>query len=162
MPGFGEKTEFNIFQAVEAHANQTRRFKLVVAAQYAKALKVFLATIPGVTKVTIAGSFRRMRETVGDLDILVAATPPSPVMQRFISYDEAAETLSAGATRASVILKCGMQADLRVVTEISYGAALHYFTGSIAHNIAIRRLAQQRGLKINKYGVYRGKKSNRG
>jgi DNA polymerase (family X) len=156
LPGFGEKTELNILQAVEAHANQTRRFKLAIAAQYAEALKVFLATIPGVTKITIAGSYRRMRETVGDLDILVAATPTSPVMQRFVTCDDVAETLSAGVTRASVILQCGIQADLRVVAEKCYGAALHYFTGSKSHNIAIRRIAQQRGLKINEYGVYRG------
>ena len=158
LPGFGEKTERNILHAVETHANQTRRFKLAVAAQYAESLKTFLAQIPGVAKVTIAGSYRRMRETVGDLDILVVATPSRSVIQRFITCDDVAETVSAGVTRASVILQCGMQADLRVVTEKSYGAALHYFTGSKSHNIAIRRMAQQHGLKINEYGVYRGKK----
>ena len=157
LPGFGEKTENNILQAIEAHANQTQRFKLAMAAQYADALEKFLAAIPGVTKVTPAGSYRRMRETVGDLDILVAASAPNPVMQSFIAYDEVAEILSAGVTRASVILKCGMQVDLRVVKEASYGAALHYFTGSKSHNIALRRMAQKSGLKINEYGVFRGK-----
>ncbi|MDO8438428.1 MAG: DNA polymerase/3'-5' exonuclease PolX [Nitrosomonadaceae bacterium] len=157
LPGFGEKSELNILQAVEAHASQTRRFKLAVAAQYADALRAFLALLPGVTRVTVAGSFRRMRETVGDLDILVTAAAARPVIQRFIGYEEVAETLAAGTTRASVILHCGLQVDLRVVAEESYGAALHYFTGSKAHNIAIRRLAQKRGLKINEYGVYRGK-----
>jgi DNA polymerase (family 10) len=157
LPGFGEKTENNILQAIEAHANQTQRFKLAMAAQYADALEKFLAAIPGVTKVTPAGSYRRMRETVGDLDILVAASAPNPVMQSFIAYDEVAEILSAGVTRASVILKCGMQVDLRVVKEASYGAALHYFTGSKSHNIALRRIAQKSGLKINEYGVFRDK-----
>ncbi|MEK7302079.1 MAG: DNA polymerase/3'-5' exonuclease PolX, partial [Pseudomonadota bacterium] len=157
LPGFGEKTENNILQAIEAHANQTQRFKLAMAAQYADALEKFLAAIPGVTKVTPAGSYRRMRETVGDLDILVAASAPNPVMQSFIAYDEVAEILSAGVTRASVILKCGMQVDLRVVKEASYGAALHYFTGSKSHNIALRRMAQKSGLKINEYGVFRDK-----
>jgi DNA polymerase (family 10) len=156
LPGFGEKTELNILQAVEAHASQTRRFKLAVAAQYADALCAFLQAIPGVNQVTVAGSFRRMRETVGDLDILVTAAAGSPVMQRFAAYDEVAEVLSAGTTRASVILKCGLQVDLRVVADTCYGAALHYFTGSKAHNIAIRRLAQQLGLKLNEYGVFRG------
>lgn len=156
LPGFGEKTELNILQAVEAHASQTHRFKLAVAAQYAEALTAFLQAIPGVEQVTVAGSFRRMRETVGDLDILVTATAGSPVMQRFTAYDEVAEVLSAGSTRASVILKSGLQVDLRVVAQNSYGAALCYFTGSKAHNIAIRRIAQQRGLKINEYGVFRG------
>ncbi|GAO35092.1 DNA polymerase III [Sulfuricella sp. T08] len=156
LPGFGEKTELNILQAVEAHVSQARRFKLAVAAQYAEALCAYLAAVPGVKQVTIAGSFRRMRETVGDLDILVSAMPDSPVMQRFAAYDEVAEVLAAGATRASVILKSGLQVDMRVVAEESYGAALQYFTGSKAHNIAIRRIAQKRGLKINEYGVYRG------
>ncbi|MGA9165144.1 MAG: DNA polymerase/3'-5' exonuclease PolX, partial [Thiobacillus sp.] len=153
---FGEKTELNILQAVEAHASQTRRFKLAVAAQYADALTDFLKAIPGVEQVTVAGSFRRMRETVGDLDILVAAATDSPVMQHFTAYDEVAEVLSAGSTRASVILRSGLQVDLRVVEAGSYGAALCYFTGSKAHNIAIRRIAQQHGLKINEYGVFRG------
>ena len=158
LPGFGEKTEQNILQAVEAHAAQNRRFKLATAAQYAEALRAFLQAVPGVQQVVVAGSFRRMRETVGDLDILVAAAPGSPVMQRFTSYDEVAEVFSAGETRASVLLKCGMQVDLRAVAQESYGAALHYFTGSKAHNIAIRRSAQQLGLKINEYGVFRGQK----
>jgi len=156
LSGFGEKTEQNILQAVEAHASQSRRFKLATAAQYAEALRAFLQAIPGVQQVVVAGSFRRMRETVGDLDILVIAAPDSPVMQRFTAYDEVAEVFSAGETRASILLKCGMQVDLRVVAQQSYGAALHYFTGSKAHNIAIRRIAQQHGLKVNEYGVFRG------
>ena len=158
LHGFGEKTEQNILQAVQAHASQGRRFKLATAAQYAEALRDFLQAIPGVLQVTVAGSFRRMRETVGDLDILVTAKPDSPVMRRFTGYDEVAEVYSAGETRASVLLKCGMQVDLRAVAQESYGAALHYFTGSKAHNIAIRRSAQQLGLKINEYGVFRGAK----
>ncbi len=156
LPGFGEKTELNILRAIEAHTDQIRRFKLAVAAQYAEALRTFLAAVPGVIQVNVAGSYRRMRETVGDLDIVIAATPANAVMQRFTSYDEIAEILGAGPTRASVILKCGMQVDLRVVAEESYGAALHYFTGSKSHNIAVRQIAQKHGLKINEYGVFRG------
>ena len=156
LPGFGEKTELNILQAVEAHVSQTRRFKLAVAAQYADALTAFLKGVPGVGQVTVAGSFRRMRETVGDLDILVTAAADSPVMQRFSAYDEVADVLSAGTTRASAVLKSGLQVDLRVVDERSYGAALCYFTGSKAHNIAIRRIAQKLGLKVNEYGVFHG------
>jgi DNA polymerase (family X) len=161
LHGFGAKTEQNILQAVQAHASQSRRFKLATAAQYAETLRAFLQAIPGVQQVVVAGSFRRMRETVGDLDILVTAAPDStvmhsPVMQRFTTYDEVAEVFSAGDTRASILLKCGMQVDLRVVAQQSYGAALHYFTGSKSHNIAIRRIAQQLGLKVNEYGVFRG------
>lgn len=156
LPGFGERTELHILQAVEAYANQIDRFTLAAAAQYAESLRSFLAAVPGVMAVTIAGSYRRMRETVGDLDIVVTAVSTSTVMQRFIQYDEVAETRALGSTRASVILRCGLQVDLRVVPEESYGAALHYFTGSKAHNIAVRHIAQKQGLKINEYGVYRG------
>ncbi len=156
LPGFGEKTELNILRAVEAHATKTRRFKLAVAAQYADALTAYLQGVPGVRQVAVAGSFRRMRETVGDLDILVTAAANKGVIQRFSAYDEVAEVLSAGSTRASVVLKSGLQVDLRVVEEASYGAALVYFTGSKAHNIAIRRIAQKLGLKVNEYGVFRG------
>ncbi|HJT51184.1 MAG TPA: DNA polymerase/3'-5' exonuclease PolX [Nitrosospira sp.] len=157
LPGFGEKTELNILQAVEAHTKQVNRFKLAVAAQYAEALRSFLAAVPGVKEVTVAGSYRRMRETIGDLDIVVTAIDGTRVMERFTRYNEVADILAVGTTRASIILKCGLQVDLRVVADESYGAALHYFTGSKAHNIAIRHLAQKKGLKINEYGVFRGK-----
>jgi len=157
LPGFGVKTEANILQAVEAHLSKVRRVKLITAAQYAESLVAWLSTAGGVSRVEVAGSYRRCRETVGDLDILVIAAAGSPVMARFIAYDEAAEVLSHGPTRASVVLKCGLQVDLRVVEKVAYGAALCYFTGSKAHNIALRRLAQEQGLKLNEYGVFRGR-----
>ena len=100
-----------------------------------------------------------MRETVGDLDILIAAEPAGPAMDSFVGYDEVKKVLSHGDTRGSVVLKCGLQVDVRVVPRASFGAALHYFTGSKAHNIAIRRLAQDKGLKVNEYGVFRGKRA---
>lgn len=156
LPGFGEKTELNILQAVQDRVSQARRFKLATAAQYADSLVAYLSRVPGVEKVVVAGSFRRMRETVGDLDILITAAPDSDVMQRFVHYDEVADVLSSGGTRSSVILRCGLQVDVRVVAEASFGAALCYFTGSKAHNIVLRRLAQERGLKLNEYGVFRG------
>lgn len=156
LPGFGAKTEEKILEAVQAHLSGARRFKLAVAAQYAAPLVEHLRKAPGVGRVVVAGSFRRMRETVGDLDILVTTTLPEQAVQRFAGYEEVKEVLSKGGTRASVVLRCGLQVDLRVVAEESYGAALHYFTGSKAHNIAVRRLAQERGLKVNEYGVYRG------
>lgn len=156
LPGFGEKTEMRIADALAMHAGSAGRFKLVTAAQYAEPLASWLRKITGVQQVVIAGSYRRARETVGDIDILITAIPSSPVMARFCSYDEIAEVLSHGPTRSSVVLKCGLQVDARVVNPESYGAALHYFTGSKAHNIAIRRLGQERGLKINEYGVFKG------
>ena len=156
LPGFGKKIESRIVEAAQAQLSKVRRFKLAVAAQYAEPLIAYLRATPGVGKVVIAGSFRRMRETVGDLDVLATAQPPGKVMERFVRYEEVAEVLSHGDTRGSVVLKSGLQVDLRVVVPESFGAALHYFTGSKAHNIAIRRLAQASGLKVNEYGVFRG------
>jgi DNA polymerase (family 10) len=158
LPGFGEKTEQHILRAVETKVIKGGRFKLATAAQYAEALVAYLKRQPGVGEVIVAGSFRRMRETVGDLDILVTAAADSPVMDRFAQYDEVREVISAGPTRSSVVLRSGLQVDVRVVPGESYGAALHYFTGSKAHNIAVRRMAQQKGLKINEYGVFRGER----
>ena len=156
VPGFGEKTESQITQALESRGSAERRMKLATAAQYAEALATYLGSVPGVAEVTVAGSFRRRRETVGDLDILVAAGVAGPVMERLRAYDEVKTVLASGETRASVVLRSGLQVDVRVVPQVSFGAALHYFTGSKSHNIAIRRLGQARGLKINEYGVFRG------
>lgn len=156
LPGFGEKTEQHILEALEARSTGATRFKLAFAAQYAAPLVAYLAKMPGVREAIVAGSYRRARETIGDLDILVTAAPGSPVMENFCAYDEVRNVLSRGDTRCSITLKCGLQVDLRLVPAESYGAALHYFTGSKAHNIAIRRLGQDYGLKINEYGVFRG------
>ncbi len=156
LPGFGEKTEMHIADALETHGGGAGRYTRVVADQYAAPLLDYLNAVPGVDRVVIAGSYRRAKETVGDLDILATASPESPLMQRFVEYDDVAEILSQGPTRASVLLRGGLQVDFRVVPPESYGAALHYFTGGKAHNIAIRRLGQEKGLKINEYGVFRG------
>ncbi|HFD79756.1 MAG TPA: DNA polymerase/3'-5' exonuclease PolX [Gammaproteobacteria bacterium] len=156
LPGFGPKTEARILEAIQAHADTTKRFKLVVAAQYAEPLVEYLRSIDGVKQVEVAGSYRRARETVGDLDILATARNGRRVIERFVAYDEVESVLSRGSTRATVILRSGLQVDLRVVPQKSYGAALYYFTGSRAHNIAVRRIAQKRGLKINEYGAFRG------
>ncbi len=158
LPGFGEKTETNLLQATEAHLARASRFKLAVAHQYADALVGYLRETPGVRDCIAAGSLRRMRETVGDIDILVTAAANSPVAARFAKYPEVNEVLASGPTRSSVVLKSGLQVDLRVVPPESYGAALHYFTGSKAHNIALRRIAQEQGLKLNEYGVFRGER----
>jgi DNA polymerase (family 10) len=158
LEGFGEKTEETILAALAAHTAEQKRYKLAVAAQYAEPLKKYLAQTPGVTHVELAGSYRRCKETVGDLDILATTKGESPVMERFVHYDEVRDVLAQGETRATAVLKCGLQVDLRVVADESFGAALQYFTGAKAHNIEIRRLAQERGLKINEYGVFRGEK----
>ena len=158
LPGFGAKTEARILEAIQAHTDTSQRFKLVVAGRYAEPLVDYLTTAEGVEQVQIAGSYRRARETVGDLDILVTAREGRRVIDHFVGYDEVENVLSRGTTRATVMLRSGLQVDVRVVAEQSYGAALCYFTGSRSHNIAVRRIAQRRGLKINEYGVFRGKK----
>ncbi len=156
LAGFGVKTEQRILAGLEAHTGQAERVKLAVATQYAEALVDYLKRVRGVEQAVVAGSYRRMKDTVGDLDILVTAQSGVAVMERFVAYDEVREVLARGETKSSVVLKSGLQVDLRRVPAASYGAALHYFTGSKAHNIAIRRLAQARGLKLNEYGVFRG------
>jgi DNA polymerase (family 10) len=151
LPGFGEKTAQRIVAAAQAQLAAPRRFKLALAAQYAEPLTKYLGAV-------VAGSYRRRKDTVGDLDFLVVSDEPAKVGARFVKYPEVKEVLASGTTRSSARLASGMQADLRVVPKESYGAALHYFTGSKSHNIAVRKLGIERGLKINEYGVWRGEK----
>ncbi|KGS01909.1 DNA polymerase/3'-5' exonuclease PolX [Burkholderia sp. ABCPW 111] len=159
LPGFGEKTEAHIAEATGARLRRkSQRFLLSFATQYLTPLLTYLRETPGVSEALAAGSFRRRRETVGDLDILVTASDPAKVSARFAEYDEVARVLASGDTRSSVVLRCGIQVDLRVVAPPSFGAALVYFTGSKAHNIAMRRIAQARDLKINEYGVFHGER----
>jgi DNA polymerase (family 10) len=158
LEGFGEKTEKAIVEAVEARAQKEKRFKIAAVKPTVVSFVDFLKKVPGVIDVVAAGSYRRSRETLGDLDILVTARKSSPVMKRFLEYDAVAKVLSSGTTRSSVVLRSGLQVDVRLVEQTSFGAALQYFTGSKDHNIAIRRLGQQRGLKINEYGVFRFEK----
>lgn len=156
LPGFGEKTEAHIVASIEARLKKSRRFSIALAEQYAEPLLAHLRAENGVSEAIVAGSFRRRAETVGDLDILVAARDAPAVTRRLLGYDDVTEVLSSGVTRSSVLLRNGMQVDLRVVEPANYGAALMYFTGSKAHSIAMRRIAQERGLKINEYGVFLG------
>ena len=158
LDGFGEKIENAILEAIETQAQKEKRFKIAEAKPYVDSLIGYLQGVPGVNDVVAAGSYRRSRETVGDLDILVTARKGSPVMDRLVEYDEVKNVLSRGETRSSIVLRCGLQVDVRRVEQASFGAALQYFTGSKSHNIAIRRLGQQRGLKINEYGVFRFEK----
>jgi DNA polymerase (family 10) len=157
LAGFGPKTEERILKAIEQKLGTERRVKWSEAEEVARPLIRYLSAIDGVSQAVVAGSFRRCRETVGDLDILVTCAGPSKVMARFVSYEEVDEIISKGRTRATVRLRDGLQVDLRVVPEKSYGAALLYFTGSKAHNIALRKLAVKRGLKLNEYGVFKGR-----
>jgi DNA polymerase (family X) len=156
LAGFGPRMERQILEAAGARIAQERRWKLSVAQQVCDALLAELAAVPGVRQAVAAGSLRRQRETVGDLDVVVTADRGSPVMERFVTSPDMQQVLSKGTTRASVQLRSGLQVDLRSVQPASFGAAWLYFTGSKAHNIALRRRAQELGLKLNEYGLYRG------
>jgi len=156
LQGFGARTEANILTELEAHRQTERRMNRLEASEIIKPLVAYLRGVKGVKQVAPAGSFRRCTETVGDIDLLIAASRGSRIVDRFVEYGEVAEVISRGGTRSTVRLRSGIQVDLRVVPEVSYGAALHYFTGSKAHNIALRSRAQRKGLKINEYGVFKG------
>jgi len=155
LPGFGQKTETQILAALKAFSEKERRFKIAAVSPHVESLLDYLRKVPGVQQVVAAGSFRRSKETVGDLDILVVAGANSSVMDRYVAYEDVKDVLSKGTTRSSVVLRTGLQVDLRLVEAQSFGAALQYFTGSQAHNIAVRHLGRQRGLKINEYGVFK-------
>ena len=158
LKGFGAKMEEKILQCLQGREESGRRVYLSEAKVFADALVGHLKQTPGVGQVEVAGSFRRHKETVGDLDLLVSCRRANTVMDRLADYEATAEVLARGKTKMTVRLRNGLQIDLRVVPEESYGAALQYFTGSKEHNILLRRRAQQRGLKISEYGVFRGKK----
>jgi DNA polymerase (family 10) len=161
LAGMGIKTEEKILKSIKHYRAGMGRFKLSVGFQYAEALLRHLKGVPGVKRLDPAGSFRRRRETIGDLDILAICGKGCKVMDRFTGYGDVAEVLARGETKSSVRLKCGLQVDLRVLEEGSYGAALHYFTGSKAHNVAIRERAKEKGLKVSEYGVFRAKDEKR-
>jgi DNA polymerase (family 10) len=158
LPGFGAKIEQHIREALDVLARRPARAGIAAAGLQVERLAAYLRQVPGVAEVAVAGSFRRCRETVGDIDILVTAGAESPVMERFANFEEARQVLARGETKSSLVLGSGLQVDLRRVAPESFGAALQYFTGSQAHNIAVRGLGRQRGLKINEYGVFEGEK----
>lgn len=162
LEGFGDKITATISDYLKTQATAAQRTRLDVADQIVQPLLDYLRSVPGLKQAAAAGSYRRRQETIGDVDILAAGAKPGAIMQAFIAYPGAAQVISHGETRSSIILKSGLQADLRVVPEASYGAALHYFTGSKAHNIAVRARGVKAGLKINEYGVFRNEKSAAG
>lgn len=156
LSGFGLKSEEKIIRGVEFLKRGTGRFLLGDALPRARFIEGLIARIPGVSRATVAGSCRRRRETVGDLDVLAIAADSAPVMDAVALMDGVAEVIAKGPTKISVRLDIGLQVDVRVVLPESYGAALNYFTGSRDHNIALRQIAQDKGLKLNEYGLFRG------
>jgi DNA polymerase (family 10) len=154
LKGFGPVSAKKLAAALEKPREQTR-FKLAVAEAEAEALTAFLR---GYGRIAVAGSLRRRRETVGDLDMLVTAKDGAAVGDRLVAYDSVAEVLAHGPTRTTVVLRSGIQVDVRAVPEESYGAALMYFTGSKAHNILLRGLANEHDWKLNEYGLFSGRR----
>ena len=154
LKGFGPVIETKLLGALEKPRAE-KRFKLSVAEAEAEAL---MAHLHDEGRVVVAGSYRRRRDTVGDLDVLVTAKKGAAVGDRLVGYENVAQVLAHGPTRTTVVLRSGLQVDVRVVPEKSYGAALMYFTGSKAHNIALRALANERGWKLNEYGLFSGKR----
>jgi DNA polymerase (family 10) len=157
LPGFGENVERSILQGIKRAREYGNRIMLLEAEDIAAGVIKHLSAVVDQEKIMVAGSFRRRRETVRDLDILVTGDSAG-VSERFLSFPQIAKVLSSGGTRITVVLKSGVQVDIRVVPRESCGSVLHYFTGSKSHNIAIRKRGVKRGLKINEYGVFRGEK----
>ena len=155
LKGFGTALIAKIQKGLIDHAQHIKRFKLTEATPVANRLINYLNKIPGIEHVEVAGSYRRKKETVGDLDILAIASNKVPVGKYLTQYEEVQRVLVTGRTRNSVQLISGFQIDLRVVPSKSYGAALLYFTGSKAHNIKLRQIAHNKALKINEYGLFK-------
>jgi DNA polymerase (family 10) len=156
LPGLGPKTEENILKGIERLRRFGERVPLGIAFPFARQVVEWLKERAPIDKIEPAGSIRRRKETIGDIDILVTSTQPLEVMDAFVSLPVVREVIAKGETKTSVITEMGIQMDVRVVEPDCFGAALQYFTGSKEHNIHLRKIAQDMGLKISEYGVFRG------
>jgi len=156
LKGFGPKMEEKMRAGLGQAQVTERRMLLNEAETQANAVVAYLKAGGGVREIEVAGSYRRRRETIGDLDILVTSDHSARVMDHFVAYGEVAAVVSKGETRATVKLRGGLQVDLRAVEPAAYGAALQYFTGSKAHNVELRKIAQEQGYKLNEYGLFKG------
>jgi DNA polymerase (family 10) len=155
LEGFGEKTQENIKQALKEYQERGQaRTYLKIAEEQVQPLIQYLKEIPQVKEVEAAGSYRRKKETIGDIDILATSSDKELVIEKFTKYDQIDKIVSQGETKSTVKLRTGMQVDLRVVNPNSYGSALLYFTGSKHHNIELRNLAIKNNWKVNEYGVF--------
>ncbi len=159
LDGFSDKIEQKILDKTMFAKKIGKRFMYSVAEPHANAILDYMQKSKDILKVLVAGSFRRRKDTVGDLDMVATSKNPKKVIDYFVQYPDVKDIILHGDTRSTIILKSNIQVDFRCVQEDSYGSALHYFTGSRAHVLAIRKLAVQRDLKINEYGIFRGKQS---
>lgn len=158
LSGFGEKKISNLKRGIELWQAGQQRLLLGVALPMAEKLLAEVRKLPGVTRADVGGSVRRRRETIGDLDLVIVSDDSAEVIRKFVKLPSIKQVLAQGETRATVLIDGGLQVDLRAVPDESYGAALQYFTGSKAHSVRLRTLAQARGLKLNEYGLFRGDK----
>ena len=160
LEGFGLKSEENILEAIGYKTESSKRVLLNVALQTAERIKNEFKNLKEIKHFEVMGSLRRMKETIGDLDILVTTNKPKLVMDRFVNLKDVKKVIGKGETKTTVLLDNGMQVDLRVVPNESFGAALQYFTGNKEHNIATRNIAIKKGLKLSEYGLF-DRKTNR-
>lgn len=158
LPGIGEKKIENIVKGIALFKTSQQRISLGTALPVVKRIVSVMEKAPGVKAIQAAGSLRRMRETIGDIDILVSGSDGKKIINAFVSMPGVNNILASGDTKGSVRIEEGLQVDLRVVEEDAYGSALQYFTGSKAHNIHLRELAKKKGLKISEYGIFKGEK----
>jgi DNA polymerase (family 10) len=161
LPGFGEKTQTKILEGIQFHRQYASKHLLVHALAVAEPILDGLRAHPAVVRCSTAGSVRRFKEVIGDIDFLVSSRTPAVVIRSFSTQPGVIKVLVQGDTKASVILEGGIQADLRVVGDAEYPFALAYFTGSKEHNIVMRQRAIQRGLRLNEYGLFRAKEETR-
>ena len=158
LAGFGEQSEQNILRDIAIFQKQHRRFLLGKIFPIAQSIKERLEQLPEVEKVSLAGSIRRRKETIGDVDILAVSQKPKKAMKAFLEFPGVVKVWGTGLTKSSIRLQEGFDIDLRIVKKKDWGSALQYFTGSKQHNIVLRKLAIKKGLKLNEYGVFRGEK----
>ena len=154
LDGFGEITERNILRGIELMEKTSGRILLNMAYEEGNNCLSYLRKCREIEKIDIAGSLRRKKETIGDLDILTSSKFPNEVMDYFVKYSNVKQVLLKGSTKTSVLLNDGIQIDLRVVKKESYGSALQYFTGSKEHNVKMRSIAIKKGFKLNEYGLF--------
>lgn len=155
LPGFKSKHEANILRGIEIVKKGLERMDLGTAYFAAQRISDFFGSLAQVKKISLGGSLRRMKETVRDIDILVASEKPNVIMDSFVKMEETKSVSARGVTKSSIVTKDGVQVDLRVVSVKNFGSALMYFTGSKTHNIKLRQIAIKKGLKLSEYGIFR-------
>jgi len=158
IEGFGKKAEQDILENIKVYRGHRGRMPLNLALKEAKRILKILKKVPGVKRVSEAGSTRRRQATIGDLDLVVSSSNPVKVIDKFVSLKGVKKIVARGGTKASIRLENNLQVDIRVVPDSEFGAALQYSTGNKAHNIALRKIAMKKGMKLNEYGLFKNGK----